>query len=248
MKPLIEICIEGAESAVLAEKGGAKRVELCSDLFEGGITPSIGTVRAAKKLSSIALNVMVRPRGGDFCYSDIEFEAMKEDIKALKDEGVYGVVFGILTPDGSVDKERCAELVKLARPLACTFHRAFDMVKDQAKALEDIISLGFDRILTSGGEPSALEGAEKLQKIMEQAGDRIIIMPGAGIKDTNIERINRLLHAKEYHMSRSSEVRTKMEYHPGNIFMGGTLRQSEFALKYTDSDKVKAILELSEKF
>ncbi len=182
-RPVIEICLESVESVIAAEKGGADRVELCSDLFEGGLTPTIGTVRTAKKLTEIKINVMIRPRGGDFCYSDEEFEVMKEDIKALKDTGINGIVFGILTPDGDVDMKRSAELIELARPLSVTFHRAFDMTRDPYKALEDLISLGVDRILTSGQEATVPEGAELLSELVRIAGDRVIITPYLEISD-----------------------------------------------------------------
>ena len=144
-RPIIEICLESVESVIAAEKGGADRVELCSDLFEGGLTPTIGTVKTALKKSNIKINAMIRPRGGDFCYSDEEFEVMKEDIKAFKETGINGIVFGILTPEGDVDVKRSKEIIELARPLAVTFHRAFDMTRDPYKSLEELIELGVDR-------------------------------------------------------------------------------------------------------
>ena len=199
-RPVIEICLESVESVIAAEKGGADRVELCSDLFEGGLTPTIGTVRTAKKLTEIKINVMIRPRGGDFCYSDEEFEVMKEDIKALKDTGINGIVFGILTPDGDVDMKRSAELIELARPLSVTFHRAFDMTRDPYKALEDLISLGVDRILTSGQEATVPEGAELLSALVRLAGDRVIIMPGCGLTERNFDKMREKIGAKEYHI------------------------------------------------
>ena len=138
-RPIIEICLESVESVIAAEKGGADRVELCSDLFEGGLTPTIGTVKTALRKSNIKINAMIRPRGGDFCYFDEEFEVMKEDIKAFKETGINGIVFGILTPDGDVDVKRSKEIIELARPLAVTFHRAFDMTRDPYKSLEELI-------------------------------------------------------------------------------------------------------------
>src|SRR5574344_1731046 len=140
-RPIIEICLESVESVIAAEKGGADRVELCSDLFEGGLTPTIGTVKTALRKSNIKINVMIRPRGGDFCYSDEEFEVMLEDVRALKDTGINGIVFGILTPEGDVDIVRSKELIELARPLPVTFHRAFDMTRDPYKSLEELIEL-----------------------------------------------------------------------------------------------------------
>ena len=141
MKKIIEICLESVESVVAAQKGGADRVELCSDLFEGGLTPTLGTFTVARKLAStIKINVMIRPRGGDFCYSDEEFEVMKEDLLSLKNAGADGIVFGILTPEGDIDEERTRALVALASPLPVTFHRAFDMSKDAFKSLETLMT------------------------------------------------------------------------------------------------------------
>lgn len=245
MRPLIEICLESVESVIAAEKGGADRVELCSDLFEGGLSPSIGTVKMAKKLSNIAINAMVRPRGGDFCYSDIEFEVMKEEVKAFKAEGVNAIVFGILTPEGRIDMERSREIIELARPLPVTFHRAFDMTRDPFEALDDLIALGVDRVLTSGQEPTVFEGIDTLKALIERAGDKVVILPGSGIKERNFKKIDALLHSKEYHMSLSSSSKSRMAFHPGHIYMGGMLRQSEFTISGTDSNRVQTIISMA---
>lgn len=241
MKPVIEICLEGASSVVAAQEGGADRVELCSDLFEGGLTPSIGTVRTAMKSASIPINCMIRPRGGDFCYTDSEFQTMKEDILAFKQEGVNGIVFGILTPDGDVDIERSKELIELARPLSVTFHRAFDMARNPYKSLEDLIALGVDRVLTSGQEATVMEGLDLLEELVKLAGDRIIVMPGCGINERNFKRVQDKVGAKEYHVHLPMETWSQMEYHPGHIYMGGYLRQSEFTIAHTDPDRVRNI-------
>ena len=206
MKPLIEICLESVESVIAAEKGGADRVELCSDLFEGGLTPTIGTVKTALKKSNIKINVMIRPRGGDFCYSDEEFEVMLEDVRALKDTGINGIVFGILTPEGDVDIVRSKELIELARPLPVTFHRAFDMTRDPYKSLEDLINLGVDRVLTSGQEATVPEGADLLEELVKIAGDRIIVMPGCGITERNFPKLQEKIKAKEYHIYLPKEI------------------------------------------
>ena len=188
-RPIIEICLESVESVIAAEKGGADRAELCSDLFEGGLTPTIGTVKTALKKSNIKINAMIRPRGGDFCYSDEEFEVMKEDIKAFKETGINGIVFGILTPEGDVDVKRSKEIIELARPLAVTFHRAFDMTRDPYKSLEELIELGVDRVLTRGQEATVPEGADLLEELVQIAGDRIIVMPGCGITERNFPKL-----------------------------------------------------------
>lgn len=244
MKPLIEICLESVESVIAAEKGGADRVELCSDLFEGGLTPTIGTVKTALKKSNIKINVMIRPRGGDFCYSDEEFEVMLEDVRALKDTGINGIVFGILTPEGDVDIVRSKELIELARPLPVTFHRAFDMTRDPYKSLEDLINLGVDRVLTSGQEATVPEGADLLEKLVKIAGDRIIVMPGCGITERNFPKLQEKIKAREYHIYLPKEISSKMVYHPGHIYMGGLLRQSEFTITHTSSQRVSDVMGL----
>ncbi|HKL58980.1 MAG TPA: copper homeostasis protein CutC, partial [Sphaerochaeta sp.] len=173
----IEICLESIESVIAAAEGGADRVEFCADLFEGGTTPSLGAFKVARENSTITMSVMIRPRGGDFCYSDLEFAAMKEDIRLFKEAGADCVVFGILSPDGEIDVQRNKELIELARPMQVTFHRAFDMTPNAEKSLETLIELGVDRLLTSGLEATVIEGIEVLAALVKQAGDRIIIMP-----------------------------------------------------------------------
>ena len=247
MRPLIEICLEDVQSVIAAQKGGADRVELCSDLFEGGLTPTIGTVRTALKAASIPINCMIRPRGGDFCYSDIEFEVMKQDVMAFKEAGVNGIVFGILTPEGDVDMKRSREIINLARPLAVTFHRAFDMTRDPYKALENLIELGVDRVLTSGQEATVPEGSELLAELVKLAGDRIIVMPGCGITERNFDRIRRQIGAKEYHVHLPGAEKSMMEFHPGHIYMGGLLRQSEFTITHTDPARVRSVLDMCAK-
>ena len=244
MKPIIEICLEDVQSVLAAQNGGADRVELCSDLFEGGLTPSLGTVLTAKRVSSIPINCMIRPRGGDFCYSDLECQAMKEDIMAFKKAGVNGIVFGILMPHGDVDVERCRQIIEIARPLSVTFHRAFDMTRDPYKALEDLIGLGVDRVLTSGQEATVPEGMDLLADLVRIAEDRIIIMPGCGITERNFKKIHEMIGAKEYHVHLPMAEVSKMEFHPGHIYMGGLLRQSEFSIAHTDERRVGTIKSL----
>lgn len=236
---IIEVVIDSVHSAIAAADGGASRVELCDNLFEGGTTPSTGTIHVVRKSIEIDLNVMIRPRGGDFFYSKLEFEIMKKDIEMAKSFGVDGVVFGILNEDGTIDKKRCLELIYLARPLSVTFHRAFDMTRDPFKALEDLKSLKVDRVLTSGQENSAFEGADLLRELVEKAGDHIIVMPGGGITEKNIARIKAITKAKEYHISGRSKIESKMAFRNHNIFMGGALRMEEFAISVADSQKIK---------
>ena len=241
-KKIIEICLENAESVLAAQNGGAHRVELCSDLFEGGLTPTLGTFRIARKIADkIKINVMIRPRGGDFCYSDTEFEVMKEDLRIFKEAGADGVVFGLLNPDGTIDAERTAELISLAGDIPVTFHRAFDMTRNAFDSLETLIGLGVKRILTSGLEPTVPEGAFLLKELVQKAGDRIVIMPGCGINERNFEKIDSIIGAKEYHIFLPCEYRSKMEFRPEDIYMGGVLRQSEYFLSSTSEKRVKEI-------
>jgi len=241
-KPIIEICLESVESVIAAEKGKADRVELCSDLFEGGLTPTLGTFRIAKKLTSIPMNVIIRPRGGDFCYSDIEFAVMKENARIFKEEGANALVIGILNEDGTIDTERMEELISIARPLPVTFHRAFDMTKDPYESLETLITLGVERVLTSGLEPTVMEGFLLLKELVQIAGDRIIVMPGCGITERNFDFIKEQIQAKEYHMPLHSPVPSRMQWRPNNgIYMGGLLRQDEFHIEQIDTERVLAI-------
>ena len=237
---VIEVCVDSVESALAAQAGGADRVELCDNLMEGGTTPSAGTIGVARSQLSIGLHVLIRPRGGDFYYSDLEMEIMRLDITHAKALGVDGVVVGILTPDGSIDTARTAELIALARPMRVTFHRAFDMVADPRQALEDVINLGCERILTSGLEPSAWEGIDQIAALMEQAGDRIIIMPGGGV-GRNLSRIMARVPLREAHMTATRGVDSAMQYRNSRVFMGGALRAPEFTRTITDAEKIRAL-------
>ncbi|NLZ76637.1 MAG: copper homeostasis protein CutC [Spirochaetales bacterium] len=242
--PKIEICLDSVESIIAAEAGGADRVEFCSDLFEGGLTPSLGMFTVAKRRTAIPINVMIRPRGGDFCYSDPEFEAMKEDVRLFKDAGANALVFGILTPEGRIDKERSRELIALARPLEVTFHRAFDMTPDPFEAIEDLIDLGVDRVLTSGQEATVPEGADLLARLVGEYGDRIVVMPGAGITQRNFEEVHSIIKAREYHLYLHSRQPSRMVHRKDHIYMGGLLRQEEYLVQHTDQGLVRAMIAL----
>lgn len=197
----IEIACFNVESALIAQKSGADRVELCADMSVGGTTPTIETIQQACKNLSIDLYVMIRPRGGNFVYSDSEFEQMKLEIETIKNLGVNGFVFGILKEDKTINLEQNKDLVELAKPFPCTFHRAFDEILDYEKALEDVISCGFSTILTSGTFPNVMEGKEVLKQLVIQANNRIEIMPGGGLRSTNISELNEMVKANWYHSS-----------------------------------------------
>lgn len=237
----IEVCLDSIDSAINAQKGGADRIELCDNMFHGGTTPSYGIIKVVRELLSIDVNVIIRPRGGDFLYSESDFKSMIYDIDMCKSLGVNGVVFGILKGDGSVDIKRCSRLIEAARPMTATFHRAFDVARDPFQALEDIVGMGFERILTSGQESSVLEGSYLISKLIDRSGDRIIIMPGCGIKPRNFSRIHSLLGAKEYHLQINEEVESSMDFRPSHIFMGGSVRSQEFYRGVTSSSKLGEI-------
>lgn len=239
----MEVCANSLTSALAAQEGGAIRVELCDNLPEGGTTPSYAQIALAKQMLTIKVYPIIRPRGGDFLYSALEFELMKMDIKTCKSLNCDGVVIGILKADGCVDLERCAELVALAAPMPVTFHRAFDMSNDLEKALEDIIGLGCERILTSGGESSAIKGAAKIAKLIKQANGRIKIMPGAGVTATNITDLINLTGATEFHASAKYPVKSEMLFRNSRLTMGTIA--DEFSYDLTNSEYVKKLIELA---
>ena len=237
---IFEICIDSVEGAVAAQEGGGHRVELCANLLEGGTTPTAGSIELARNKIDIGLNVMIRPRGGDFCYSPVEVEVMKLDIQQAKRLGADGVVIGLLNPDGTIDPEQTRMLAELARPMTVTFHRAFDMTRDPFEALETLISLGIDRVLTSGQEITVLEGLDLITELVKKAGDRIIIMPGGGITDRNIGKIVDQCHPREIHVAGLVSVEGRMTYRNPRVFMGGELRPPEFTLSVTDPNVIRS--------
>ena len=197
----IEIACFNLESALIAQKAGADRVELCADMSVGGTTLTIEIIQQAREHLTIDLYVMIRPRGGNFVYSDIEFQQMKSEIETIKKLRVNGFVFGILNEDKSINFEQNKALVELAKPFPCTFHRAFDEVLDYQQALEDVISCGFSTILTSGTFPNVMEGKEVLKQLVKQANNRIEIMPGGGLRSTNISKLDEMVNTNWYHSS-----------------------------------------------
>ena len=197
-----EICANSVESCLAAQKGKADRVELCAGIPEGGTTPSMGEIEQARQLlTATRLHVIIRPRGGDFVYSDLEAGRMLADISLCRALGVDGVVFGCLTPEGDVDKMLCQKLLEAAKGMSVTFHRAFDRTRIPQEALEDIIGLGFDRLLTSGQQTTAETGIPLLRELQEQARGRIALMAGCGINESNIQRIQRETGIRQFHFS-----------------------------------------------
>ncbi len=240
VNPIIEVCANSTQSCIEAQKGGAYRVELCAGIPEGGTTPSLGEMITARHSINIKLNVIIRPRAGDFLYSQIEMQAMIHDIQAAKNAGADGVVFGCLTANGDVDMEKNRALMSFCDGLTTTFHRAFDVSNDPHKALEDIISLGFDRILTSGQCSNAPKGSALLCELVKLADNRIIIMPGCGVNETNIAELAKTTGATEFHMSARSTIQSQMIYRNENVSMGGEVKIDEFSNDITDKNRVQS--------
>jgi len=242
----LEVCANSVTSAIAAQEGGAVRVELCENLFEGGTTPSYGQLLLARKLLHIKLYVLIRPRRGDFLYSDLEFEVMQADIRNCIEAGCDGIVIGILNADGTIDKQRCSELVRMARQwgLGVTFHRAFDMCVDQYQALEDIIEIGCERILTSGGKSTAIEGANVIAHLVEKAAGRISIMPGSGISENNVADLVHFTGVTEVHSSARVKTEGKMKYKNDHILMSDRFGD-EYSLEFTGAEKVTQLIKLA---
>lgn len=241
-KPLIELCVEGIDGFLAAQDAGADRVELCASLVEGGLTPSLATIRAAVKAAKIPVHVIIRPRGGDFLYSETEFETMVEDIAALRGEGVSGVVIGCLTPDGRIDEARTKRLVEAARPMSVTCHRAFDMTADAGEALEALIRCGVDRVLTSGQRDTALEGLAILKTANEQAAGRIVIMGCGALDADTIRAVRDGAGLAELHFAALKTVPSGMAFRNPHVGMGGTEKDREYEVTLTDRDAVRATI------
>lgn len=240
---ILEITVNSVTSALLAQEGGADRIELCDNFYEGGTTPGAGSIAKAKECLHIGLFVIIRPRGGDFHYSDLELDIMKKDIQLARDLGADGVVFGLLNTNGTVDRIHTAELVAVSRPMQVTFHRAFDLTPDPFTALEEIIETGADRILTSGQAPAAMEGAVVIASLLKQAGDRIMVMPGAGINESNILELYRLTGAREFHASLRTRRQSGMTFRRGSVFMGDSTSPA-YAYEVASPDRIRLMKQI----
>ena len=238
---ILEICAGSVESAVAARDGGAKRIELCAALEVGGVTPSAGLIAEARKIEGLTLNVIIRPRGGDFLYNEYEIACMEQDIRTCKELGADGVVIGALTADGDIDTKACKRLIAAADGMSITFHRAFDMCSNPRKALEELIALGCNRVLTSGQAATAEAGAPLLKELVEQAAERIIIMPGCGVSSANAAAILQATGATEIHASARKSVGSKMKFRHSGVSMGNP-DSDEYARKETDVNEVRAIV------
>ena len=236
MKIILETIAFNIYSCIQAQANGAERIELCDNPGEGGATPSYGFIKAARAVLKIDLFPIIRPRGGDFLYSDAEFEIMKTDVQLCKDLDCEGVVIGMLNADATIDTVRCAQLVKIAYPMGVTFHRAFDRVLDAQKALEDVIAIGCERVLTSGFYPNVMDGIENIKALIKQADDRIIIMPGSGVRASNVKQIIELTGATEIHSSARKNTDSLMQ-------IKSTTMVENLQTVNIDADEVKAMVD-----
>jgi copper homeostasis protein len=238
---ILEVCVDSPRSALAAARGGANRIELCSSLVEGGLTPSAGLIATVRSLISIDLYVMIRPRGGDFCYSDDEFAVMKRDVATANELRVDGVVFGILKEDGNVDQPRCRELLDLTRPLRATFHRAFDMSRDLNQSLEDLIELGFDSVLTSGGKQRVEDAIPIVARLREHASNRIALIVGSGINPRNVQNLISQTGVREVHASAREIEPSPMQYRNEDVSMG-TLPGWEYQREVASEEQVRNLV------
>ena len=238
---VVEVCCFSIESCIAAELGGAKRIELCASIYEGGTTPSAGLIKLAKQKTSIEIHAMIRPRGGDFCYSEDEILVMQEDIRIAKVLGCDGIVLGILQKDGKVNVAQTKVMVDLAKPMPVTFHRAIDMTSDYEEALENIIQAGCHRILTSGQRNTAMEGIEAIKNLVKQAKGRIEIMAGSGV---NAQNTCSLIHTgvDALHLTGKTSRDSEMVYRKEGIVMGGLSEVPEYEIVYSDVEKIRVVV------
>jgi len=243
---VLEICVDSVESAIASQSGGAQRVELCSDLNEGGITPSAGLIQAVREHVAIDVFVMVRPRGGDSFYTPYEFDVMKSDVVRMKDLKADGIVVGMLDQDGHVDVRRTRELVQLAHPMQVTFHRAFDMSADLDESLQRVMETGAHRILTSGGVQTVSQGAERVKRLIDAAKGRIRIMVGGGIRQENIRKIAQRTKATEFHCSLRIRTHSPVTFQNHSLKLG-SVANDEFARYVVLEENVRGLRETLDK-
>ena len=242
---LIEVCVENTDGLVAAQRAGADRVELCASLLEGGLTPSWGMVEEAKRVSTIPFHVIVRPRGGDFLYSEIEFAAMLADVEALMRLGIAGVVVGCLTARGEIDEDRMRVLVEAAGPLSVTCHRAFDMTRNVEAAVEALVRCGVARVLTSGQRDTAVDGIEAIRAAVSAAGGRLEVMACGGLDADNIAMVRDATGVPELHFAALRTEPSGMLYRNPNVGMGGTDLEREYTNSVTDGEAVRRVIAAS---
>jgi copper homeostasis protein len=239
---LVEACVDSIDSALAAGRGGAHGIELCANLVEGGTTPSAGTLAVCRERLDIPIWVLIRPRGGDFLYSAAEFTVMLEDIRRAKQAGAQGVVTGALSGDGEIDADRTRQLIDAARPLRVTFHRAFDVCRDPAAALETLIALGVDRVLTSGQAAAAPEGEQAIARLVRQAAGRITILPGGGITEDNVTALVRATGVTEVHLTGAVTRQSAMTFRVPKVEIGSAAPRSEYEWNVTDAEVIRRVV------
>lgn len=244
---ILEACVDSVESAIAAQTGGAHRIELCEDLLEGGTTPSAGMIEVCRERLQIPVHVLIRPRGGDFVYSDLEIEVMQRDIALARRLGAQGIVFGALHADGTVDVERTRALLGVSRPLSVTFHRAFDFTPDADAALDTLIGLGIDRVLTSGQAPVAVEGLSTLARLVTRAAGRIGILAGGGLSEENIARVVEVAGVQELHVRATALLESPASYRPRHLSLLKQPLPNEFDRAVTDPERIRRISGILEK-
>ncbi|MDE6022694.1 MAG: copper homeostasis protein CutC [Muribaculaceae bacterium] len=242
MKPILEICAADIDSVLAAAAGGADRIELCCALSEGGLTPSIGMIEEALRVPGIKVNVLIRPRAGDFVYSEPEILTMLRDIETCTNLGVNGVVLGALTPDGNIDVGNCRRMVNAAKGIHLTFHRAFDICRDPQLATRQIIDLGFDRVLTSGQSRNALSGAQLIQKLVNEFPE-ITFIAASGINPDNVSEIMDLTETEEIHASAKTLIHSSMTYRNDDVCMGAD-DKDEYSRSTTSEKTVRIIADI----
>ena len=238
---LLEACVDSVESALAAQAGGADRVELCEDLLEGGTTPSTGMIEVCRERLQIPMHVLVRPRGGDFVYTDIELEVMQRDIAVARRVGAAGVVFGALQPDGTIDVDRTRALLAISRPMSVTFHRAFDFTPDADAALDTLIQLGVERVLTSGQAPTAVLGLQTLQRLVTRAEGRIAILAAGGLSEENIAKVAESTGVREVHVRATALLESPASFRPRHLSLLKQPLPNEFDRAVTDPARIRRI-------
>ncbi|MCI6467600.1 MAG: copper homeostasis protein CutC [Faecalicatena sp.] len=243
---MLEVCVDSVESAIAAERGGAKRLELCSNLIIGGTTPTPALFCAVRKAVDIKIHVLIRPRFGDFCYTDAEFEIIRKEVRQFRELGADGAVIGVLRPDGTLNMEQMEGLVREAGEMKLTLHRAFDVCSDPMRVLEECVELGIHTILTSGQEESALAGAGLLRRLNEAAAGRIHILVGAGVNSGNLEELCRVTGLNQFHMSGKKVLDSSMKYRREGVPMG-LPGISEFSIWRTEEEEIRKAVEVLER-
>lgn len=243
---MLEVCVDSVESAIAAQRGGAKRLELCGNLIIGGTTPTPALFRAVRAAVDIKIHVLIRPRFGDFCYTDAEFAIILEEVRQFRELGADGVVIGILRPDGSLNMEQMGELIREAGGMQITLHRAFDVCSDPMRALEECVALGVHTILTSGQKDSCLAGADLLKELKKAAAGRLHILAGAGVNSGNLEELCRVTGLDQFHMSGKKVLDSAMDFRREGVPMG-LPGISEFSIWRTDEDEIRKAAEVLER-